>query len=257
MALNHIGIKAVHGLSVGHHDVVGDVDDIINRTQPHGAQFVLQPLGTLFDVAVADAHASIALASLVVFNLHGNRKRLVVHAKRLAIGTMQPCLIAILLEPSIEIARHAIVRKRIATVGRDVNLYQPIALHVIIFCSRSAHHRIVGQHNDAVVRRAHTNFVFGTNHAHRLHAAQFALLDSETFIAIIEHAAQIGHNHLLPGGHIGSAANNLARHIASQINLRDVQVVAVGMGLAREHLPHEKAFQTTFYGLHLFQGVNF
>ncbi len=31
VALHHVGIEAVHRLTVGHHNIVGDVDDVVDR----------------------------------------------------------------------------------------------------------------------------------------------------------------------------------------------------------------------------------
>ena len=43
VALNHISIKTVHWLTVSHHYVVGDVNDVVNRTQTYDVELVLEP----------------------------------------------------------------------------------------------------------------------------------------------------------------------------------------------------------------------
>ena len=81
VARHHVGVKAVHGLSVGHHDVVGDVNDIVDGAQADSRQLLLHPLGTLLDLAVSDAHTGITLAGLRVLNLDVDGKVVVVDRK--------------------------------------------------------------------------------------------------------------------------------------------------------------------------------
>ena len=70
IASHHVGIKAVQGLTVGHHDIVGDVYNIINRTQAHGIELGLQPLWTFLHLTAGNAHTGIAAAGLCVLNHH-------------------------------------------------------------------------------------------------------------------------------------------------------------------------------------------
>ncbi len=44
MTLHHICIETMQGLAIGHHDIVGDINDIIDRTQANGGQLILQPI---------------------------------------------------------------------------------------------------------------------------------------------------------------------------------------------------------------------
>ena len=106
MTGNHICIEAVERLTVCHHDVVGDVHDIVDRTKTDGGQLVLQPLRTLLHFTISDAYTSIALASLLILDHHLNRQRLVVNGKLTAVRTMQGCLITVLLQPCIEVTCH-------------------------------------------------------------------------------------------------------------------------------------------------------
>ena len=43
MTLHHVCIKGMQRLSIGHHHVVGDIHDVVDRTQANGCQLVLQP----------------------------------------------------------------------------------------------------------------------------------------------------------------------------------------------------------------------
>ena len=58
-------------------------------------------------------------------------------------------LVAVLLQPCIEVACHAPMAQGIGAVSRDVNLDEPVALQMVVFCSRRAHHSVVRQYDDA------------------------------------------------------------------------------------------------------------
>ena len=162
----------MQGLSVGHHHIVGDIHDIIDRTKSDGVQLVLQPLGRFLYLTVSYAHAGIAFASLRVLNHDVNGEVVVVNGKGLVGRTVKTGLVAILHQPGIEVAGHAPMRKRIGTVGCDVNLNEPVALQVVVFSGRLSYGSIFGEHDDTVVRGSHADFVLRTNHAEALHAAK-------------------------------------------------------------------------------------
>ena len=44
MTLHHICIEAMQGLTIGHHDIIGDIHDIVDRTQTDCCQLILQPV---------------------------------------------------------------------------------------------------------------------------------------------------------------------------------------------------------------------
>ena len=236
VACHHVSIEAVQRLTVGEHHVVGNVNYIVYRSQAYGCQAVLKPFRRLLDIAACDADARIAAASLRILYDHIDGKGVVINGERRVTRTMEAGLIAIALEPCIEVACHAPVRQCIGAVGGDINLYEPVALQVVILGSRCSHHCIVGQHDDTVVRRAHSYFVLSTYHAERLHTAQLRLLYLELLVAVVEHTPQVGNDNLLSGSHIWCAADNLAWCLASQVNGSHVQVVGVGMSLTGEHL---------------------
>ena len=209
VARHLVGVEAVHRLAVSHHDVVGDIHNIINRTQADDLQLVLKPFGTLLHLASRHAQAGIALAGLGVLDGHLYRHVVVIHRELAAVGSVQACLLAVGYEPCVEVARHAPVRQCVGTVGGDVHLYQPVALQVIVFSGRSTHLSVLGQHDDTGMVGADANLVLCANHAAALHATQFRLLDNKFLVAVVEHAAQVGNNHLLSRSHVGRATDNL------------------------------------------------
>ena len=244
-------------LAVGKHDVVGNIYNIINGAQANGGQSRLQPFRRLLHVAARDTYAGIATAGLAVDNLYIDRQVVVVNLEVVVRRTVQRRLIAILLQPGIQVAGHAPVTQGVGAVGGDVYLNEPVALQMVVLGGRLAYGSVLGQHDDTLVAGADADFVFSTNHAARLHAAQLRLLDYKLLVAIVEHAAQVGNYHFLSGGHVGCTAYNLARLALAHIDGGHVQMVAVGMGLAGQHMAYIETLQAALDALHLFQGVNF
>ena len=131
MTLYHISIEAMQGLTECHHDVVGDIDDIVDRTQTNGGQLVLQPLRRLLDLTVGNADTSIALAGLGVLNNYIDGEAVVINGERRCTRLVGSGLIAVLLQPGIQVARYTPMAQRISTVGGDVNLDEPVALQMV------------------------------------------------------------------------------------------------------------------------------
>ena len=52
VARNLVGIKGMEGLPDFHQHEVGDVDDVVDRTDAHRAEPRLEPLGRVLDVDV-------------------------------------------------------------------------------------------------------------------------------------------------------------------------------------------------------------
>ena len=127
---------------------------------------------------------------------------------------------------------------------------------MVILGSRRSWHCILGQHDNAVVTLANAYLVLGTNHAVRLDAAQLAFLYRETLVAVVELGAQRGNDHLLPCLDIGRAAYDLFGFTLSEVDGADVHVVAVGMGLAGQHLADDDAFQTALDALYFLHAID-
>ena len=43
VALHHISVEAVERLAVGHHYVVGDINDVVDRTKTNNRELLLEP----------------------------------------------------------------------------------------------------------------------------------------------------------------------------------------------------------------------
>ena len=256
VALHHVCIKAMQWLTICHHDVVGDIDDVVDRTLTNRRQSVLQPFRTFLHLTVLHRHSAVTGTSLAC--LHFNVKLQVVrlHLEVIHRWTMQRRLITVLLQISIEVTRHTPVRTSVRVVRRDVHLNHIVALQTVVLSGRRTHHSILWQHDDAVMTRAHTNLILGTDHAVRLDATQLALLDDKLLVAVIQLAAQLSHNHLLTGSHVRCAADNLLHHAVALIHRRHVHVVTIRMRLARQHLTDHQTLQSALDALHLFHSLD-
>ena len=164
IAFHHVGIKAVEGLSVGHHHVVGDVHNVVDRAQTDGRQFVLQPFRALLHFTTTYRNGTIAWAGFRIFHHHFDGKVVVVYAECLVGGTMQSRGKVIAQKVSVQIACNAPMRASIGAVGGDVYFNEEIAFQTKVFSSGSTHLRFSRQHHDAVVVCPHADFIFGTNH---------------------------------------------------------------------------------------------
>ena len=240
----------MHGLAIGHHHVVGDVDDIVNRTYAHSRQTLLHPLGTLLHVAIGHAQADVALASLLVLNLYVDGQVFVIDGEGAAVRTMQGCFVAVLLQPGIQVAGNTPMGKGIGTICGDVDFNYPVALQMIILSSRCSYYSVLREYDDAIVRSSDANLVLGTNHAQTLMTTQLSTLDLEFLVAIVEHTAHVGNNHLLTSLHIRGTTDNLLRSFSlAQVDGGEMQM-RVGDVLTRQHLSYEKPFQATFNTLY-------
>ena len=257
LAGNHVGIEAVQGLSVGHHDIVGDVNDVVDGAQADGGEVVLEPLGAFLHLAASDGHGGVAGASLGVLHLDADFQVVVIYLEGFVAGSVQRCRVAILLEPGIEVACHAIVRAGIGAVGRDVHFDYVVAVYVVVVGRLGAHHGVLWQHDDAGMVGTDANLVLGTDHAIALDAAQLALFDDKLLVAVVELCAEGSHDDFLPGCHVGRSAHNLLNFVGADVHGAHVHVVAVGVGLAGEHFSHHESFQATFDGLHFLNAIHF
>ena len=236
---------------------VGDVHYIVDRALTYGEEQILEPLRTFAHFHVANGYAAVARASFGIFHSH-------LHSAVGAVGVIalyrwfaEHALLAVLLEPSSQVASHAVVRGAIDAVRGEVHFYHIVVFDAIVVARWSAHLHVVGEHNDAVVACAYAYFIFGADHAARLHAADFRLLDYEFLVAIVELGADSCHYHLLSGSHIRSAAHYLSGFAIAEVNGGDVQVVAVGVFNAGEHLANHKALQSALDSFNFFYAVGF
>ena len=257
VALDLAQVEAMQWLVGAKQDIVGYVDYIVDGTLAHGGEEVLQPLWALAHLHVANGQAAVAGACLAVLHLNGDAAVGAVDLEAVYAGAAQIAVLAVALEPGVEVARHTIVRAAINAVRGEVHLYEPVALDAIVGGGGSAHHGVVGQDDDAGMVAAYAYLILGAYHAEGVGATQFRLLDYKFLVAVVEHSAHGSHYHLLARCHIGGAAHDLHWLLAvAQVHGGEVQVVTVGVRLASEHLAHYQAFESATNCLYFLDGAH-
>ena len=109
LAFHHVCVKAVQGLTICHHNVVGDVHNVVDRTYADDLQIILQPFGTFFYFTACHGYGAISRTAHFVLNLNADFHVMVVNLERICIRAMQAGLIAVLGEPCVQIACDSIV----------------------------------------------------------------------------------------------------------------------------------------------------
>ena len=109
VTLDHIHIEAVQRLSVSKHHIVGDVHNIINRTQTDNLQLVLQPFRTLLNGTVLHGNSTVSRTSFGILYTNFHIQIVVIHSKSLCVRTMDRSLVTVLYQPGIQVAGYTIV----------------------------------------------------------------------------------------------------------------------------------------------------
>ena len=150
------------------------------------------------------------------------------------------------------------MRDGVHTVGGDGHLEEVVVLHVEVLLGGHADGCVVGQDHDAGVVGAELQLVGSAEHALADGAAQLALLDFVVFgVGGVDLGAYLCADHLLTGSDIGGAADDVEGRAGADVDGGEVQVVAVGVGLAGEHLGDNHVLQAATDGLHLLDAVDF
>ena len=171
-AFNLVSIETVHRLTICMKNVIGNIDNIVDRTYTDKTQFVLQPFGTFLYCYVLDSNTCITGTSFSVFYHNINVHIVIVDLECIYRRTFQCCLTSVLNQPCIQIACNAIVRAGIRTVRSNIYLQHVIALDIIIVFGKSSRYNIFRKYNDTFVACTDTDFVFSANHTVRLNAAK-------------------------------------------------------------------------------------
>ena len=263
-ALHLVEIEAVQWLAYAEQHEVGDVDDVVDGALAGADEQGLEPFGRFGHLDAADGDSRIAGATLTVVDRDcGGAVGAVGREGRHVGGGDFGQFAAVVTERYVapllclEVASHAIMARRVHAVGRELDFETPVAFDVEIFGGRSAGPYFFGNHDDALVARSETEFVFGAYHAHRLDSAYLRFLDLYFLVAVIEDCADGGDHDGLPGGHVRGTADNLLGFVASEVDGGDVKMVGVGMGLAGEHLADHHAAKAAADALNLFDSVAF
>ena len=255
--LNLVGIEAMQRLTISVKDVVGNIDDVVDRTKTNQAQLVLQPFRTFLHSHTLDAYAGITRTSFHVFHFHFDVQVIVFHLEGIYRRTLQFSLMTILNQVSIKVASHTIVWASIGTVWSDVHFEHIFALDVVVILGRSTRYGIFRKHDDTGMAGTDTDFVFGTNHTVRFYTTELWFLDSKAIVTIIKLGTECSNYYLLTGGYIRCTAHNLYRFALSQVDGGYMHVVRIRMRHASQHFADDDTFQTTLDSLDFFYAPSF
>ncbi len=145
------------------------------------------------------------------------------------------------------------MRGGVDAVGSEAYAYQIVVLDVEVVAGGHADRRVGGQLHYTRVVGTYAQLILGAQHAERLHAADLAALDLELLVAAVgvEHRAHRGAQHFEPLAAVGRAAHDVERRLAAHVDRGYVQVIRVGMVLARENLADDHARESAADGLYL------
>ena len=104
VSLHHIGIEAVHRLSVCHHDVIGNIDNVVDWTNADSVEPIFKPFRRLHYVTIRHTQAYIAFASFGILDFYINGQVMIVDIKCIARRAVQTCFVTILTQPCIQVA---------------------------------------------------------------------------------------------------------------------------------------------------------
>ena len=81
MPIHHVCIKTMHWLSISHHNIVGNVHNVVYWAQTYNVQLVFQPFRTFLNITIRKAQASITSTCFGIFYSDFNGKFVVVYLK--------------------------------------------------------------------------------------------------------------------------------------------------------------------------------
>ena len=221
VAVDLVGVKSVHRLTDFHEDVVGDVDDIVYRTDADGAETVLQPVGRFCHLDAAEGDASITRTEVGLFDgyaystLGGLGDERCGHRRNLEFETGSVSSV----QHRHHITRHTDMAGCIAAVGRDGDLEDIVLLDMEILLCGHSHRSVVREHHDASMVAAQLELVGSTEHTLAHGTAEFAFLYLEEFgFGSVDLGADLSADHLLAGGHVGSTTDDIQRTVATHVD---------------------------------------
>ncbi len=198
----------MHGMPRFMEDKVCNIHHIVDRAQTDNGQLIFQPIGTFFHFHAANGQGGVAGTGFRILNGYVDTSFFPVDLKSLDRGRSKRIGFSRLSEPGRQVARHAVMRCGIDTVGRNIYFQYKIAFNVIIFFGRHSDGCVPGKNDDAVVGVADTDFIFSANHAERFFATYFGTFDSERFITGIQNRTNGCHYDFLSGGYVRRSADD-------------------------------------------------
>ena len=221
-------VESVHRLTVLEHNVVGNINDVIDWTDAAGVQTLAHPRRGRLDLDILDNAGGVARAQIGVLDLDGH---ILVDVVAYALD-LRGLDAERTVEGSCGLASQTDHAQAVRTVRGDLEIGNPVVQTEHLF-DVLANRGAGGQEQDAVLARirhaavGQTEFLERAHHAVGRHAAQLALGDL--------HAARQGglvqadRADLANGRrrYIGCAGDDLHRLLLADIELADLQMVGI------------------------------
>ena len=263
-ALNLGEVEGMERLTHLHKDEVGDIDNIVDGAEAYSAELILEPVGRLLNLDVADGDAAVTLAGLIFvlsdLNLDGIRLvTFLVDGKGFIDRRPLYCKLLMLtgVKHCNNVASNADMGSGIRAVGGDGDFEGIVIFDIEVFAGGHSDGSVVGQHHDAVMAGTQLEFVLGAKHAFANLATQFTFLYLiKLSVGSPDFGPYLGTDHLLAGGNIGSTANDMQRLGSADIDSGDVQMVRIWVRFTGKDLGNNDMLQAALDGLNLFYTLN-
>ena len=226
-----VGVEGVQRVAELEHDVVRDVDDVVDRALPGGLQPLLHPARRGPDADALDDRRDVARAEVRVVDRHGGG----VLDGLVALGVVVVREAQLRAEDGSRLARDADHVHHVGPVRPGVHVQHHVAE---VVGERRAHRRIRRQLEDALVLVGEPQLALGQHHPRGLDAANARGLEGRGLAAarVDQRGALAREGDALSGGDVRRAADDGVRLARAVLDRREDEAVGVGVRIDREHL---------------------
>ena len=231
-AAHEVVVEGVERLTRLEHDVVGDVDDVVDGAHAGADEALLHPRGRRPQLDPLDDAGGEAPAEIGGFDRDGDEVAgllpgLGVRAIRFAQGPAGD---------GRHLAGEAEHAEQVGAVGPGGDIEDDVADGIDEGCADGG---VPGQHEDALVVVAQAELLLAEDHAGGVDAPDGAKLQLGELaaVAIDEHRAFGRERDPLAGGDVGRAADHRLRPVP-HLHGSEHQAVGIGMGIDGEHFGH-------------------
>ena len=233
-----IEVESMQGLTREKHNVVCNVDNVVDRAATSGAYALSEPLGARANLDVANNAGHIALAQLIVGNgyidkIFGLRGTFVLDT-----GQLDVCIAVV---DGTYLGCNAHHRQAIRAVRGDLAVEHRVRKPIVVDKGHT-NWSIGGQDHDASVVRSQAKLALGAVHAARYNTAQLALLDANI---AREHSTNQSNYNVVALLKVLSTADDLqglwrtrvADVLLANVDLGYPEMVGVGVSFLLENTP--------------------
>ena len=147
---------------------VGDINDIVYRSESDSKEFLLQPLRRCCNLYTLDGGTCISWSSVCSKNFYGNCLTFSLDKCR-NVRNIELAWDIVMSEICVEVASYTDVRCRIHTVCCKADFNKCICSKSKIILGRSSYDGIRIENHDTVMRLTDTKLILCADHSERLH----------------------------------------------------------------------------------------